>query len=212
MFLQAAIDASTKDEAQEIIGRYKDIEEISFLEIGTPLISHYGISILKVFSAHVRTEKIYVDLKVIDFPVTEILPYYQAGIRRFSVMAFMNDDAFRELGTFIADTKIDVFVSTMGYPLPYLRTRVEYLSGTGYKNFICHGSGNKRNAFSDLLSRIELLHEVSNIILIAAGGINSTNAAQLKEYRLGGLIVGRGLANEQNVSLTARRILHGDID
>lgn len=115
MFLQAAIDTLTIREAEELLTRYASIPEIDVVEIGTPLISHYGVSIVERFSKYLDVSRIYADLKLIDFPSIELGPYMDVGVTQFSAMATLNNGAFEVLRKISEDSGVTIFVSTLGY-------------------------------------------------------------------------------------------------
>jgi 3-keto-L-gulonate-6-phosphate decarboxylase len=208
MYVQAAIDTTCFSEAERLIHRLKSIPEITYLEIGTPLISRFGLSAVDLFVPHYDLSHLYVDLKIIDFPVVEILPYQKIGLRKFSVMAFMNDEAFDQLFEHSASNGLGIFVSTMGYPLSLLRSRVLKLFEKGFRNFICHGAGvSSTTAFEDMIARVRILHNLPDINLVAAGGITRANAMHLRALGCTGIIVGRGLWTGDDPSDIVRDIL-----
>ncbi len=208
MYLQAAIDAGSLDQAELLLGRYQSIPEISYIEIGSPLISQFGVAIVSLFKRHFTIDRLYADLKIVDFPVLEALPYQVAGIEKLSVMACMNDQAFEELAEFSRKTRTQIFISTMGYPVSLLRRRAQDLMQCGFKNFICHGSGvSSQQAFDDLLARVGALRDLDGIALVGAGGITLENVHRLRPFKLTGIIVGRGLHSAENPADVARGIL-----
>src|SRR5690349_6513253 len=117
MFLQAAIDAPSLKSAGAALRRLIGNPHVDRIEIGAPLLSHYGVKAAQYFLASCDAERIYADTKLIDFPALELQPYIKAGIRRFSAMAFMSAEGFRELRALSDTHALDIFVSTMGYPI-----------------------------------------------------------------------------------------------
>ena len=199
MFLQAAIDEASLDEARTKIGRLSSIVDIDFFEVGNPLILNYGTAAVGFFSAFVAREKIYADLKISDFPSLIIPVYAATGVARISLHCSMKDGAMKEALEICKRKQITPLISTLGYPLECLEQRVGVLLNLGLRYIICHGSGIAlEDAFSDLNQRLEICTRLPEARLIAAGGITDENGFQLKRFKLSGLIIGRGLRDTLN--------------
>lgn len=192
MFLQATVDCPDLQSATDLLSRYSGVEAIDYIEIGAPMITHYGSEVVNLFRQYFPTKRIYADLKMIDFPLMESAPYLELGIRRISAMAIMNDSAFAQLASlYDIYPDLTVWVSLMGYPIELVRQRVINLKRLRFNNFICHGAGiTRREAFDD--TNRYLGRMPNDIVRIAAGGIGLDNA-QLLSAPVDGLIVGRGL-------------------
>lgn len=206
MFLQATVDAPDLQVAEETLKLYADVKGIDYIEMGAPMVTHYGVAGLELFKKYVPMSRLYVDLKIIDFPLMETAPFIEEGMVRTSAMAVMNDAAFEQLAQ-IKAKGVEIFISTMGYPIMQLRPRVKYLMQLGFDYFICHGAGvTREQAFMDLCKRAYDLYNLPGIKLIAAGGIGLDNAHKLTLFKPTGLIVGRGLLDCQNVDDAVYRI------
>lgn len=208
MFLQATVDAPDIDEATKLLVKYRDVSSVDYVEIGAPMITHYGVSIVDKFKEYIPVKNLYADLKMIDFPHLEAQPYIDAGIRRISAMAVMNNDAFIQLRKMVDEIGIEVFVSMMGYPKVCIPMRVHQLQILGFDKLIAHGAGvNTERAFKDMCEQIELLDELDDVKIIAAGGIDTSNISKLRRWDLEGIIVGRGLASASDSNKVASLLL-----
>ncbi len=203
MFLQAAIDAPSLANAGASLRRFADNEFVDRIEIGAPLLSHYGVQAAHYFAARWDAKRLYADTKLIDFPTLELGPYLRTGIRHFSAMAFMSDESLRELRLLAKEQDFSVLISTMGFPLSLLQERVCQIREIGFADFICHGAGAPDAAFSDMIVRATALRGVTAINLVAAGGIDPINAHELAVFNFSGLIVGRGLNARTDINVAA---------
>ena len=214
MFLQATVDAPDTDHAKYQLRRYQNVEEIDYVEIGAPMVTHYGVGIVDLFRQHFPVWRLYADLKIIDFPVMELTPYLEQGIRRTSAMAVMNDGAFQQLAELRDKAGLSVLVSFMGYPLDRIQDRVWQLSKLGFCEFIAHGAGVTTDAaFANMqyiISRLSAMQtNMPSLKIVAAGGIGQRNAAAMvRAAGYHGLIVGRGLCDAHDVELAAKKLRH----
>ena len=194
MFIQAAIDGNDLGSAVLFLKELSVNKKINFFEVGTSLLLNYGSRATSAFIEVVSCEKCYCDTKTIDFPADDIKHHNDLGVRRFSFMAGMEIENFKILRDFSLKKNIDIFVSTMGFPLDKLKDRILLLRDIGIRKFICHGSGLSTSvAFSRLLNALDVCNEIEEIEIIAAGGIGSENVAKLVDYNICGMIIGRGL-------------------
>lgn len=205
MFLQATVDAADLVEARRLLDIYQEIPEIDIIEMGAPMVSHYGVKGAKWFLERV-SKPLYVDTKMIDFPTLELMPFIDVGARHFSAMAVMNNGAFKELRELMHEyPDMTVLVSLMGYPLDRIKQRLFELQVLGFNSFIAHGAGvTSADAFDDLDLALEVLDyaRAGDPNIIVAGGINEHNVAYLGLHDdVAGVIVGRGIAK----SLDPRR-------
>lgn len=210
MFLQATVDAANYEQAQSLLEVYRDVPEIDIIEMGAPMVTHYGVEGAKWFHARMPLgKKLYVDTKLIDFPELELMPFIHQGLRYFSAAAIMNDTAFQQLSTLRVRHNLNVLVTLMGYPLPAIEGRVMRLQRLGFNRFIAHGAGGtKAEAFRNLMQYVELLHKMSMPPqIVAAGGIDEDNCSALRGAPLEGIIVGRGIAGASDPRVAARTII-----
>lgn len=208
MFLQATVDARDADTARKTLQRFKAIKDIDYVEIGAPLLTHYGVDVVKLFQQNTEL-MLYADTKTIDFPEMELRPYIKAGITRMSAMAIMNDGAFKELAQLTKSNNLTMFVSLMGYPIDRVRQRVKELLELGFDTFIAHGAGvTTADAFNNMMQYVVALTALQGqykaLQIVAAGGINAGHAQPLAAYKLAGVIVGRGLGIGEKAALNIK--------
>lgn len=213
MFLQATVDAPDYAVARELLRVYEKVPEIDVVEMGAPMVTHYGVEGYHWFKRYCAKD-IYVDTKTIDFPRLELMPYIKAGARRFSAMAVMNTEAFEQLAAM--QTLYDlppVLVSLMGYPLDRVNARVTTLMDLGFDHFIAHGAGSTpESAFADMCAYLNELsaHPLNShgLKVVAAGGISPVNVSGLSGLSLAGVIVGRGIAVDTEPQKAAQSIVN----
>ncbi|RLI78302.1 hypothetical protein DRP05_07660 [Archaeoglobales archaeon] len=188
-----AIDVSM--EINKIINIVKEgvLVGADIIEIGTPLIKIYGVEIIDfVHKAHSNIQ-IYADLKVVDFPEIVIPKFFSAGASLISVMIFANKGNIQKALELAKLYNKKILVSTMGYPISELKTRIEELSQLGVEYIIAHGSGEPHEAFYDMVKKLKIMATIHNIKLVAAGGINRSNLYQILDYNPEMIIIGRGI-------------------
>lgn len=199
MFVQAAIDTNRLDRAVTYAATLASCPIVDIIEVGSPLVQTLGVTGVTEVIRVVDASHIYLDLKMLDFPQLEIELYLSLGINRFSALVGMDDSRLRELASIRDELHIDVFMSTMGYPLECIRQRTEMLCRFDFRKIVCHGSGATREAaFAQSVRYLEMLADVVGIELIAAGGIERSNATKLGQYNLAGIIIGRGLSEAKD--------------
>jgi 3-keto-L-gulonate-6-phosphate decarboxylase len=212
MWFQATVDAPTIFEARRLLYDYEKVPEIDYVEIGAPMLTHYGVDVIKSFTDYIPVAKLYADIKCIDFPEMEMTPYMDRGITRMSAMAVMNYQAFVELARLKDRYGLTILVSLMGFPISYLRDKISDLHSLGFFNFICHGAGVRPpDAFHNMMQYLVVVNEIKKKIpelkIIAAGGIDRHNAPILAyNYKVDGLIVGRGIAKDGNIRDAVQQI------
>lgn len=213
MFLQATVDAANYDVADKLLSIYATVPEIDIIEMGAPMVTHYGVAGADWFYKRVPyAKKLYVDTKIIDFPQLELTPFIEMGARRFSATPIMNDTAFRQLAMMKVEHGLDVLITLMGYPLDKIPDRVAQLQELGFDTFIAHGAGATQDeAFADLLHYLDVFAEYTTQRprIVVAGGINPSNAVNLQHYGLTyeGVIVGRGIATDPDPRQAAKDII-----
>jgi 3-keto-L-gulonate-6-phosphate decarboxylase len=147
--LQIAFDDATRPElfrgiAASIAGG------ADYVEIGTPLLKRYGCTVVQEVRRLVERSLLYVDVKMIDFPHLELSEVLDAGADQVSALAFATDAALTEAVSLTKAYGGAIAVSTMGYPLPLLKGRLQQIQSLGLSTFIAHGAGtNMTDAFDD---------------------------------------------------------------
>ena len=199
-FLQYALDVTTIDALQDHALAAASAG-IDVLEIGTPAVSSMGLrTCLATLRGILPDIRIYADLKLMDFPNIELQYAFDHGANAASVMMGANNHVIEDALELSQQTGLDLFFSSMGYPIELLTARAETLISFGARAIVAHGSGRTREAaFGDMLQRLQLLLPISQSEIIAAGGITALNVLDLVSLKPKGIIVGRGISQASSV-------------
>jgi 3-hexulose-6-phosphate synthase len=179
---------------------------VDIIEVGTPLIKISGLKIVELLHKKYPNVPIYADLKVMDFPEMEVIDFFEAGALFVSIMAFANNNTILKAFELAKSYDRKIFVSLMGYPECELKKRVKELSKLGTEYIIAHGSGEPEDAFRDTLRKIKLVHQIDDVKLIAAGGINESNIDSILRYHPKIIIIGRGISMQEDITSAVMRV------
>jgi 3-keto-L-gulonate-6-phosphate decarboxylase len=195
--IQVAVDSVPLERINELSPLLGSLRPIDLVEIGTPMITHYGVSYFDALTACIDRSRIYVDLKVCDFVADHLKPYLDRGARHFSAQFGMNEDNMEALAQLAERDGFNVYFSSMCYPLNYLKEQAAKIWSHGFRYFIAHGQGVTRaSAFEDMQHRLQELAKLPELQLIAGGGIGRDNIKRMEKYHITGVIVGRGIMAE----------------
>ena len=199
MKLQVAIDTVDPEEAI-YIADMAVLAGADILEIGTPLITSQGASIVRLLAKRHPGFEIYADIKLIDFPELELGVCFDAGATSASVMMFASDENVQRAINIATSRGCRLFFSSMGYPLQLLACRTHRLVSLGAKNVIAHGSGESlHDAFADMQSRAREIQRVSGVLLSVGGGITLADAVNVAAVRPEVVIVGRAVTKSADL-------------
>jgi 3-hexulose-6-phosphate synthase len=195
--IQVAVDNVPLERIEDISPLLSSMRPVDIVEIGTPMITQYGISYFDALSGYIDRSKIYVDLKVCDFVADHLKPYLDLGARHFSAQFGMNDDNMEALARLADRDGFHVYFSSMCYPLGFLKEQATKIRSHGFRYFIAHGQGiTRESAFEDMQHRLQELTQVPELQLIAGGGIGFDNIQKMQKHLLTRIIVGRGIMAE----------------
>jgi len=204
--LQFALDDSNSFDIFSI-ARESVLAGIDILEVGTSIIKRYGIEIVKKLHNEFPMVPLCADGKMIDFPDLEITDLFNAGATYATAMIIASNENIIRSIEIANNFSRNIFFSTMGYPNNNLAQRILEISSIGGTFFIAHGSGRSlEKAFDDLINKINIIVGVQNIRIIMAGGINKENINSILKYSPEIIIIGRGIYESNNISLSIKNI------
>jgi 3-hexulose-6-phosphate synthase len=197
--IQLALDTVPITELHNLNPIFSSLRVIDVIEIGTPMLTRYGLKYFEDLSERIDTSRIYVDLKVCDFLDTHLMPYIDLGARQFSAQFGINSENLELLAGLCSKHNLQMYFSSMCFPIEALEAEANFIKSFGFTNFIAHGQGlTRQGAFADMNSRLKELLKVSGGSLIAGGGISCDNVSSLKRPSIVRIIVGRGWSSQSD--------------
>jgi 3-hexulose-6-phosphate synthase len=201
--LQLALDHVTRDGAYEILDHIEEFVDI--VEIGTPLLMRYGISIVSDLDARYPNLKVLCDAKIMDAADLEVRLCFDAGADYVTFLALTDDltvqacvDVANEYGCEVMADMICV---------PDLTARASTLESLGVHVIAVH-TGVDQQAFgrTPLDDLAVLRGSVTSTPLAVAGGISPANISEYLRYEPSIVIVGGGITSMSNPGTAARNI------
>ncbi len=191
MKLQLALDVLTSEEAVDLV--YRTREYIDIIEIGTPLIKHEGISIVRCMKKLFPDKSLLVDLKSMDVGAYEADFCFDAGADLVTVLGAADDrtiegtleSAHRHGGAAVVD------LINVRNKLPRLRA----MEAMGADYVGIHSGIDQQAAGASPLADLKRLSKVGTVPLAVAGGIGPDTLNAIVRYRpqivvVGGAITG----------------------
>jgi 3-keto-L-gulonate-6-phosphate decarboxylase len=171
------------------------------IEIGTPLLKHYGVAILEDARAYVPTHiPLYADVKMLDFARLELAPALDAGASEVTAVAFASDESLTDALSLANAFGAYLSVSTMNYPATMLGTRLAEIQSLGINRFVAHGAGTDLQAAScAALERARAIRALDGAELLIGGGFQPTNVHEVAPMLPATVIVGRGATTGRSV-------------
>ncbi|WP_409021204.1 orotidine 5'-phosphate decarboxylase / HUMPS family protein [Caballeronia sp. LZ032] len=191
--LQVAIDDPNLQKFEGVVKSLAKTQA-DLIEIGTPLITAFGLGIFRKFLKHLDADRIYVDVKCLDLWDKQLLPFVEAGAKHLSIHALLEAPQAKKLLALAGKRGITIYVSALGLSLEAANEANIRLFTLGYRNFIMHGEGIDPNeAFSRAIDKLQRSTLPSSANLILAGGVNAENILMARQRPISGVIVGRSV-------------------
>lgn len=201
--LQLALDHVTRDGAYEILDHIEEL--IDIVEIGTPLLMRFGISIVSDLDARYPRLKVLCDAKIMDAADLEARLCFDAGADYVTFLA-LTDDLTVEACVNAADEYGAQVMADM-ICVPDLTTRASTLESLGVHVIAVHtGVDQQARGRSPLDDLAALRGSVAATPLAVAGGINLDNIADYLSYEPSIVIVGGGITSTSHPANAARDI------
>lgn len=202
--LQVALDFADITNAEAFI-RQIPLDAIDAIEVGTPMLTHYGVSGALEIQKLATTVPLYVDLKILDFARLELAGFEVARPSGASLLLAAAPHVQEEAVAYCASNRIQLWCSTMGVKPSNLAAEVTSACGRGVSLFIAHGSGTTLTA---ALLQTKLAGAVLSSLKrtwLAAGGVTPEVVPDLLEMGASGVIVGRAIAESSTPGAEVHR-------
>ncbi|MCT4708580.1 orotidine 5'-phosphate decarboxylase [Enterobacteriaceae bacterium H11S18] len=195
MKIQLALDLLDPRKALDVVreaGPHVDI-----IEVGTSLLKHSGIAIVKEIRAICPDKPLFLDMKIIDGPEREASLMAQCLPEYYSMLAVASDTAVSKVLAIARQNNATVVFDLQSVPDPVQRAReLKALGATHlcvHKNADC--GDDPQQAFREFLD----VNEACGLTMALAGGINLSTLPAIKEQLQPEIaIVGGAILNAQD--------------
>ncbi|MBU9843656.1 orotidine 5'-phosphate decarboxylase / HUMPS family protein [Rahnella ecdela] len=177
MKIQLALDLLDPHKALDVVREAGSHVEI--IEVGTSLLKHSGIAIVKEIRAICPEKPIFLDMKIIDGPEREATLMAQCLPEYYSMLAVASDTAVRKVLAIASQNNAIVVFDLQSVSDPVLRAcELKALGATHicvHKNADC--GDDPQQAFSEFIE----VHKACGLIMSLAGGISLDTLPAIKE-------------------------------
>jgi 3-hexulose-6-phosphate synthase len=200
--LQLALDMLDTDEALEIARQTAPWVDI--IEIGTPLLKHEGLNVVKRLVSAFPDKTILVDTKTMDVGAYEAEFCFEAGAKIVTVLGVADDNtiagavecARRYGGTVVVDL-INV---------PDKALRAQQLEQLGVHITGVHSGIDQQQAGHSPLEDLQLVRRSTHLPVAVAGGINIDNVDAILAEQPDTIIIGGAITGAKNAAEAAQAI------
>jgi len=202
MKLQLALDVLDCEKAISIAIATKDY--IDIIEIGTPLMKHEGVPVLKRLREAFPDKIIFVDLKTMDVGEYEADFCFQNGADIVSVLGVADMETIKGSIKSAQKYKGKVIVDMINHP--NIEQRALEVEKVG-AHFVCIHSGiDQQQRGVSPLKDLKSLSSITKLPIFVAGGINLSNIDDIKRENPNTVIVGGAITSSDNPGLAAKEI------
>jgi 3-hexulose-6-phosphate synthase len=189
---------------KEAIDLVKQTEEyIDIIEIGTPLIKHEGIELIKKMKRTFPKKILLVDLKTMDVGEYESDFCFEAGADIVTVLGVADIDTIKGSIKSAKKNKRKLLVDLIN--VENKLARAKEISNEGDVYLGIHTGIDQQNRGESPLKHLKEL-SVLNRLLFIAGGINLDNIDEIIAQNPYTIIVGSAISSSQNPNLVAKTI------
>lgn len=184
------------------------------IEIGTPMLKRYGVTLLKKAREHLPARiPLYADVKMLDFASLELTPALRVGATEVTALVYASDESLTDALRLTTAFDAHLSVSTMNYPVTMLATRLSEIQALGINRFIAHGAGTDLQAASrQALERAREIRALAGTAsLLIGGGFRANNMHEIAPMLPATIIVGRSATTGPSVE-TAVAAMRGALD
>ena len=201
MKLQLALDMLSTKEAVDLV---KETEEyIDIIEIGTPLIKHEGIELIKIMKQKFPRKILLVDLKTMDVGEYESDFCFEAGADIVTVLGVADIDTIKGSIKSARKHNKKLLVDLINVKNKLSRAKEILELGDAYLG-IHTGIDQQNRGESPLVHLKELA--ILNRPIFVAGGINLNNIDKIIQQNPYTIIVGGAISGDKNPNLIAKTI------
>ena len=201
MKLQLALDMLSTKEAIELVKKTEDY--IDIIEIGTPLIKHEGIDIIRIMKETFPEKELLVDLKTMDVGKYESDFCFEAGADIVTVLGVADIDTIK--GSLKSANKHEkkLLVDLINVENKLKRATEIIKQGDVYLGV--HTGIDQQHRGESPLTHLKLLTPLEQPIFVA-GGINLDNIDAIIEENPYTIIVGGAISSSKEPNLIAQLI------
>jgi 3-hexulose-6-phosphate synthase len=208
VLFQIALDIITRQEAKELLTPGV-LSVVDIVEIGTPLIIRYGLSIVKQIKDWTKGDKIlFADTKIADAGRWETNEAISAGANMVSVLAGASSDTLEEVRDATQLNQAKMVIDIIDLSLSD-EDKIKFIYSINPDYLCIHISTDVVKKGGSLLEFSRQLSFVSSrrLPLMVAGGINSLNLPEiLKNIRPAIVVAGSSITKASDPKLEAQNI------
>ncbi len=202
MKLQLALDVLTSEAAIDLATQTRDY--IDIIEIGTPLIKHEGIALVKKMRELFPEKEILVDLKTMDVGEYEADFCFEAGADIVTVLGVADIDTIHgSIKSANAHNKKVMVDLINAHNKSELANEVKAL-GAHYVGI--HSGIDQQNKGQSPLDDLRALTQTADISLVVAGGINLDTIDDIAKESPSIIVIGGAITGAENPSEAARQL------
>ncbi|WP_456452739.1 3-hexulose-6-phosphate synthase [Hydrogenimonas sp.] len=202
MKLQLAIDVLSSEEALALA--YKTRKYVDIIEIGTPLIKHEGVKLVRQMKALFPRKKLLVDLKTMDVGEYEADFCFEAGADIVTVLGVAD---LRTIEGAIKSAKKHgkkVVVDLINVPdKPKMAKKVKKM-GADYVGI--HSGIDQQNAGQSPLKDLKRVRKKVKVPFVVAGGIDEKNVGRILRQKPAVVVVGGAITGAKDPKKAAKCI------
>jgi 3-hexulose-6-phosphate synthase len=202
MKLQLALDGLKTKTAIDLVNATE--KYIDIIEIGTPLIKHEGVQVLKKMRSAFPDKDILVDLKTMDVGQYEADFCFDLGADIVTVLGVAHIETIK--GSLKSANKHGkkIMVDLINHPNKQLC--VEHLNALGVHLIGIHSGIDQQNIGMHPLDTLKAIQPYTTIPLCIAGGIKLSNIDNIIKAQPHTLIVGGEITSSKHPEATAKTI------
>ncbi len=202
MKLQLAIDALESHQAISLVNATREF--IDIIEIGTPLIKHEGLSLVRLLKNIFPEKELLVDMKTMDAGEYEHDFSFEIGANIQTVLGLADDKTIagciKSARKHNAKTMVDLI------NVPNLVERAQQMAKLGADIVGIHTGIDQQLAGQSPMAQLEKLAGNVNIDISVAGGVNLDNIDQIIAIKPSIIVVGGGITGQADPTEAARKI------
>ncbi len=201
MKLQLALDMLSTDQAIQVAEAAGD--SVDIIEIGTPLIKHEGISVLKKLRSRFPNHEILVDLKSMDVGQYEADFCFQNGADIVTVLGVADDDTIKGTISSAKNYGKKVLVDLINVDDKVERAQLSLEWGADYVGI--HSGIDQQNRGESPLQDLRMLSDQTTVPTAVAGGINMNTINNIVDCQPDVVVIGGAITSAEDASSVAQQ-------
>lgn len=208
--LQVALDMVDPVGALRVATELCRAKVIDIVEVGTPLIKFFGISMISLVKIRCPGVAVMADMKTMDVGSLEARIAMEAGAKLVSVLGAAANETIEEFVREVRELGGESVVDMIGVWNPLARARELAEAGVrpDYVNLHLGIDVQRKRGLTieHLLGEARAIREALGSRIMVAGGIDEAVAKRLRGYPVDVVVVGRAITQSSNPVATASRI------